>query len=52
MYIDELMDLIGSELQTKNCALIRIPDNSHLGSKRPLHSASRKAARRAASAVS
>lgn len=52
MHIDELMGLIEIELQTKNSPLTRMPGNFRLGSNGPLHSASRRAARRAASAVS
>lgn len=52
MHIDELMGLIGIELQTKNSPLTRMPDNFRLGSNGSFHSASRRAARRAASAVS
>src|SRR2546429_6903609 len=51
MQIEELMGLIGIELQTKNSPLTRMPDNFRLGSNGPLHSASRRAARRAVSAV-
>lgn len=52
MHIDELMGLIEIELQKKSSPLTRMPDSFRLGSNGPLHSASRRAARRAASAVS
>lgn len=52
MHIDELMGLIEIELQTKNSPLTCMPDSFRLGSNGPLHSASRRAARRAALAVS